>query len=104
MPFRADTKYLTSAGDKAQVLMIDAPGQYPLAGFVITAGVRDFCRWTSEGVHQTDPNNNLAPYTITVSAAMAALASAAGVPAGQRIQNTIRQWIVENYQTLRDVF
>lgn len=102
--YKPDTKYLTVNGLKAQIMMNDAPGQYPLAGFVNNAGVRDFSRWTAAGVHSTDANLNLVPWTITVSPAMVAAATAAGVPAAQRIQNTIRQWVTENFDLLRDVF
>lgn len=101
--YRPDTKYLTASGDRAQVLMNDAPGSFPVAGFIWVAGVRDFARWSSGGVHQTDVTKNLVPWTIDVSATMLSLAAGAGTPT-VRIRNTIRQWILENYDKLRDVF
>lgn len=101
--FKADMKYLTVGGDKAQVLMNDAPGAFPVVGYVWSAGVRDFGRWSSDGVHQTDAPKNLVQWPINVTPAMLALAAGAGTPT-VRIQNTIRQWLRENYDTLRDVF
>jgi hypothetical protein len=103
MPFRPDTKYMTASNDKAQVLLVDAPGSFPIVGFVIIAGVRDFARWSVDGVHQTDVTKNLVPWTINVSQAMLDLAAGAGTPT-VRIRLTIRQWIAENYATLKDVF
>jgi hypothetical protein len=104
MAWQADTKYLTATGNKVQILTKSLPGAFPLGGLIYISGSKEFGRWAADGVHNSDPNHNLVPYTINVSAEMLALASAAGVPAATRVRNVIRQWVKENYETLQDAF